>query len=81
MNQNINYENFLNLESLIKDSQRNTEMLLELYFRLTADKEADDAGQSSSLSEGFILNTLRSVHTNLVGMEISLTKQLNNLKK
>ncbi len=80
MKKDINYESYLNLESLIKDSQQNTEMLLELYFRLT-DKSVDDAEQSPSLSEEFILNTLRSVQTNLVVMERSLVEKLNELKK
>lgn len=85
MMQNIDYENFLNLESLIKDSQRNTEQLLELYFRLAnekcSDEEADDAEQDCShLSKESIVNVLRSVQTNLVALELSVVNQLNMLK-
>lgn len=78
MKQDVNYENFLNLESLIKDSQRNTEELLELYFRLNdndSSEEADD-DRPSSLAPGEIINTLHSVQTNLVAMEISIAKVL-----
>lgn len=84
MKQDVNYENFLNLESLIKDSQRNTEALLELYFRLTngndSAEETDDSRQSP-LSPEEIINTLRSVQANLSAMEISIVIELYNLKQ
>lgn len=59
------------LESLIKDSQKNTEILLELYFRTVHEKVYNEE----------ILNLLSDVSKNMVELQTKINFQLEILKQ
>ena len=69
----MNYEKFFNLEDLIKSSHKNTEALLEMYFRLVSNSDA-------SMSENEILSQLRDNQNNLIDMEQKVAECITNLK-